>query len=125
MVRVAALERMDNIIQGDKPNIRIEKVTPKVLDDCFGVFFGEQEPQKVVIKVYGNQVKYIRSLPLHTSQYEAETTPEYSVFRYHIRPTFDFEQELLWHRDTVEVLEPKGLRDSIAAVVSSMNALYR
>ena len=124
-LRVAALERMDNIILGDKPNIRIEKVTPKVLDDCFGVFFGDQEPQKVVIKVYGNQVKYIRSLPLHTSQYEAETTPEYSIFRYHIRPTYDFEQELLWHRDTVEVLEPKGLRDSIAALVSSMNALYR
>lgn len=75
MVRVAALERMDNIIQGDKPNIRIEKVTPKVLDDCFGVFFGDQEAQKVVLKVYGNQVKYIRSLPLHTSQYRPKPPP--------------------------------------------------
>jgi hypothetical protein len=37
------------------------------------------DPETVEIKVESYQAKYLRSLPLHSSQEEIETTPEYSV----------------------------------------------
>ena len=72
-----------------------------------------------------NQANYFRSLPLHPSQKEVESNPEYSVFEYHLKPTYDFEQEALSHREDVEVLEPLTFRDKIKESVSKMAELYR
>lgn len=60
-----------------------------------------------------NQACYFRSLPLHPSQKEIENHSEYSVFEYWLKPTYDFEQEILSHREDVEVLEPVQLREII------------
>lgn len=61
--------------------------------------------QKVVLKVDAFQSNYIRNLPLHTSQKETKRTDEYSIFEYHLKPEFDFEQEIFSNMDTMEVLE--------------------
>ena len=74
-------------------------------------------PRTYVEKVYGSQVDYVRSLPLHPLQEEVETTDEYSVFHYFFRPSYDFIQQVLWHRDMVEVLSPIELRQEICAVL--------
>ena len=68
---------------------------------------------------------YFRSLPLHTSQKEIETTPDYSIFEYKIKPTYDFEQEILSHREDVEVLEPVSLRETIKQSIMKMAKLYQ
>ena len=70
------------------------------------------------------RLKVFRSLPLNTSQKEVETTPSYSVFEYHMKPTYDFEQEILSHREDVEVLEPMALRNNIMESVRKMAELY-
>ena len=41
------------------------------------------------------QWKYYRTLPLHHSQEEGESTDAYTEFRYKLVPTFDFCRELL------------------------------
>lgn len=123
--KVAAFERMSDIQVGDKAIGKIPKITSAILDDCFGVLIGDEDAQKVVIKVYDNQVKYVRSLPLHPSQVEVETEQEYSIFQYHIRPTYDFEQELLWHRDSVEVIQPIELRMRMKDTITNMLKAYR
>lgn len=38
---------------------------------------------------------YLRTLPIHHSQKEVKTTPNYADFEFYLRPTFDFRQELL------------------------------
>ena len=80
--------------------------------------------ERVRIKVMNNQAKYFRSLPLHHSQVEIETTSEYSIFEYKLKPTYDFEQEILSHREDVEVLEPVSLRETIKESVMKMAKLY-
>lgn len=82
--------------------------------DSFGIIIGKDVVcERVRIKVMNNQAKYFRSLPLHHSQKEVETTPEYSIFEYKLKPTYDFEPEILSHREDVEVLEPASLRETI------------
>ena len=65
-------------------------------------------------------VKLTEETVMHPSQKELVHTGEYSIFSVEVRPTFDFQQELLWNGDALEVLEPFWLRKEMAGVVKRM-----
>lgn len=93
--------------------------------DSFGIIIDDKlESQRIRLKVMNNQACYFRSLPLHASQKEIENHSEYSVFEYWLKPTYDFEQEILSHREDVEVLEPVQLREIIKESVLKMAKIY-
>jgi len=91
----------------------------------YGIIINENDKaQRVVIRVMNGQQKYVRTLPWHHSQKEVAKTDAYSDFQFYIRPTFDFEQEILSHGADVEVLEPQWLRDEIGDIAARMNEVY-
>ena len=93
--------------------------------DSFGIIIEDGLAcEHIVIKVANSQVKYLRSLPLHHSQQETTITPEYSIFEYDLKPTYDFEQELLSHREDLEVLKPVSFRNKMADIVKNMYKIY-
>ena len=93
---------------------------------CFGVIAdNETNIENVKLKVSAAQANYIRSLKFHDSQEEIERNDEYSIFTYHLRPTYDFQQELLSHGEDMEVLEPQWLREEIADKVEIMSNKYK
>ena len=81
--------------------------------------------EMVKLKVYGKQVQYFRSLPLHSSQKEVEENDKYSVFTYFITPDYDFKQDVLSFGDKVEVLEPKELREEMKEIIKSLSIRYK
>ena len=82
--------------------------------DYFGIIIGHDvKPSIMEIKATAEQAKYLESLPLHPSQEAIEVTPDYSVFRYRLVPTFDLKQEILSRGATVEVLAPEWFRKEI------------
>ena len=87
--------------------------------------YDDMKTQKVLIKAYGKQARYFRSLPLHSSQEEVETHRDYSVFSYELAPDYDFIQDVLGLGDTVEVLEPELLRKEVARRVQNLNKMYQ
>ena len=95
-------------------------------EGCFGVIADHNtDIQPVTLKVSPWQANYLRSLPLHESQQETERTPEYSIFTFNLRPEFDFQQELLWNGEDMEVLEPYWLRKEIAGKIKRMWNKYK
>ena len=95
-------------------------------EGCFGVIRDDEtEVETVKLKVNADQSNYLRSLPLHPSQEEIETSDDYSIFTLRVRPTFDFYQELLKNGETLEVLEPTWLRKDFKDIVKRMAALYK
>ena len=42
-----------------------------------------------------------------------------------MRPTYDFKQELLWHRDKLAVISPQWLRDDLIDIMERMIRSYR
>jgi predicted DNA-binding transcriptional regulator YafY len=74
--------------------------------------------------VYGQQRRYIQTLPLHHSQEETEVAEDYSVFSYILSPTFDFKQQILSYGDTVEVLSPDWFREEMKESVGNMYRMY-
>lgn len=96
----------------------------KYFEGCFGVDRSLSEIQTIRIKTGALTANFIRTLPLHTSQKEVETTDEYSVFTFRLAPTYDFIQELRKHGPYLEVLEPQFLRENFAADLQQAMRLY-
>ena len=90
----------------------------------FGIMIENKKLETIRIKVYGMHVQYIRALPLHRSQCEIETTVDYSIFEYRMKPTLDFRQELLSRGADVEVLAPLTFREEMIQSVEKMSSLY-
>jgi predicted DNA-binding transcriptional regulator YafY len=126
-ILIYALDRIKNIsITDNRYRPPADFDGESFFADCFGIVAGDGKvAEEVRIKVYKIQDRYIRALPLHHSQKEIENTSGYTVFSYHIRPTFDFRQELLSHGSDVEVLEPEWFRDEIAKIISEQYTAYR
>ena len=72
--------------------------------------YPDMKAETVILKAYGMQPKYFKSLPLHQSQEIIEETPEYTVFKYFRTPDWDFRQDVLSFGTRVEVLEPERVR---------------
>ena len=93
--------------------------------DVFGIVSGTGGTvENIVIRTYDELPGYLRSLPIHHSQQEIESNKEYTDFSLRLRPSFDFIQELLLHRDQLEVLSPRTLRDEVAEIISKMKNHY-
>ena len=98
-------------------------------EEYFSNFFGiiaddEIKPSTVEIKVSSDQVKYVESLPLHPSQKVVMETSDYTLFQYHLVPTFDFRQEILSRGSTFEVMSPEWFRDEVKEEISAMYKNY-
>ena len=92
-----------------------------------GIFVNEDlKPQKVILRVYGLHVEYMRSLPLHSSQKEIKTSDgEYSDFLYWLCLTPELATKILSMGEKVEVLEPRGLRVEIKRRLEECLTRYR
>lgn len=95
-------------------------------DDCFGIIADQKvKVETVKLKVSAGQANYLRSLTLHQTQKEIERTDEYSIFTVRLRPTFDFQQEILSMSSDIEVLSPKWFRKDTANRVKAMWNKYK
>ena len=108
-------------------DFRLSSHTFNLFDDCFGIIADKKcKVEDVILKVNAGQANYLRDLPMMPgeNQKEIERNDEYSIFKIHVRPSFDFQQELLWNREDLEVLEPLWLRKEIAGIVKRMLNKY-
>lgn len=126
-IMIYALDRVHWLGLTDK-NFKYPKefVPEEFFDDCFGIIADKSiDVETVKLKVSAGQANYLRSLTLHQTQEEIERTDEYSIFTVHLRPTFDFRQEILSQGCDIEVLEPKWFRDEVAEVSKHMWNKYK
>jgi len=125
-VRVYALDRIVSMNITDKSYHIPEDFDGNIyFSSYYGVWTGEEKPEKIRIKVTSKSADYLRSLPLHHSQQEIERTDSYSIFEYFIAPTFDFRQELLTHGAELIVQEPEWLVQEFRRIGCKYNQNYQ
>ena len=124
--RIFSLDRVKSLIVTDKKFIYPKDFVPAdYFRDVFGIVAGTGGTvENIVIRTYNELPGYLRSLPMHHSQREIESNKDYTDFSLQLRPSFDFIQELLLHRDQLEVLSPQTLRDEISEIISKMKNNY-
>jgi hypothetical protein len=120
--RIYALDRI-NYLHPTEETFELPKdwTAEKFFADCYGIIADQTvKAQPVKLKVVAGQANYIRDLRMHESQEEIERNDEYSIFTFFLRPAFDFQQEILWNGEDVEVLEPLWLRKEMAGKIKRM-----
>ena len=92
--------------------------------NSFGILVDDKAPvQRVVLRTYGYEPYYLRDLPLHPSQREIRSSPDFTDFELRLKLTSDFMSKLLSRGEWIEVLEPQSLADELIAM--HKNAISR
>lgn len=115
-IRHIALDRTNEMCIGHETfKLPADFNAEEYYTNTIGIFVNNNlKPYNVIVRAYGIQVEYIRSLPLHFSQKEIETRKgEYSDFQYSLCLTPELTTHLLAMGENVEVLEPQELREEI------------
>lgn len=125
-IKTYALDRVASLELSDRPFVYPEGFAPAdYFKDCFGITYEERPAEEVVLRVPALQANYLRTLPLHESQIESERDDRYSIFRYRVKITPDFVQEVyalgFWQ---AEVLAPQSLRRAVAARLAENLSSY-
>jgi predicted DNA-binding transcriptional regulator YafY len=82
------------------------------------------EKKKVLFKVVGNQVHYIRTKPLHISQKELEKKEDHSIFKIEVIPNYELQSTILSYGETIEILEPKSMINAMKKRIDEMKKAY-
>lgn len=97
--------------------------------EFFAPYFGiialtGKKSETIKLRIFDELRGYLKSLPLHHSQRIVEEAYNHMDITVTVAPTFDFVQELLLHRDQLEVLSPDSLRVEVAQLIQRMSSLY-
>ena len=122
---VYALERISNLRMVQEKHLPSPGIDASTyFDACYGINHEDCDAKLIKIKVYGTQVDYVKARPIHTSQQEIEIGNGWSIFSYWLKPSYNFYQNLLWHREKLEVLEPESVRGEMKEIVDNLVKRY-
>ena len=127
-IRNISLDRVKDMKQIDEPFLIPTSFDPeKYYAHTVGIYVNERlQPQKIILRVYGSQVEYMRSLPLHFSQKEiVGKEGESSDFEYNLCLTPELTSQLLAMGEKVEVREPQVLKDNLLKRLRETLKRYR
>ena len=97
----------------------------RYFESYYGVVTDEKIPvERIVIRAYDNHANYMRTLPIHCSQKEINTTEDWADFEFRLRPTYDFIFKLLSMSSMIEILSPTSLRDELKSHIDEMSEIY-
>ena len=124
-MRIYALDRMTMALLTDETfEIPADFSAQTYFSEYFGVLTNDTPMAHVVVRAHKWMPNYLRTLPLHHSQRELESTADYTDFSFDIRPTSDFLGELLRHSDGIEVIDPPELRAKMRQMIAETLKRY-
>lgn len=124
-MRIFALDRITMVeLTDDCFEMPADFSAQSYFSEYFGVLTDDTPLTHVILRAHKWMPNYLRTLPLHHSQQELESTPDYTDFSFDIRPTSDFLGELLRHSNGIEVLEPLELREKMRQIITETLERY-
>jgi len=114
-IKLYALDRIHDVKTQEEGFEMPKSFDPEVYTQhAFGVaIYDEIPPCTIRIRAHAGLAAYLRTLPLHHSQREVETTNRYADFEYFVAPTQEFYLKSMSYGWQIEVLSPEKVRTSI------------
>lgn len=83
-------------------------------DDVVGVTIpNNRQVERIRLKIDKERYSYIETKPIHPTQTVKEKSDGYVVIELKLIPNYEFETLLLGFADSIEILEPQSLRETI------------
>lgn len=112
--RTFGIERIKNLKLTSEKFVRDEKLNPiEKFKNTIGLVYSNSLLQRVVLSFTPKQGKYIKTLPLHTSQKVLIDNNEETRISIDVIPNLELTQQILKHGDTVRVIEPEWLVNEV------------
>lgn len=112
--RTWGIDRLNDLKVLKKTFKRDKSFKPKEsFKEIIGLDFDRGELEKIVLSMEPAQGRYLKSLPLHSSQeviFEDEKETRIALY---VRPNYELMQEIMWLMDSVKVLEPTHIVEEI------------
>lgn len=116
--RTFGIDRIENLeikTETFKPN---ENLNPaEMFEQTIGLVYSHSKPQTIILSFTAYQGKYIKTLPLHSSQQVLIDDKNECRVSIHVVPNYELTQQILKHGETVKVLEPQWLADEIKGIL--------
>lgn len=91
----------------------------------FGIYLPEEAAKTITFRTSATEAKYLRDLPIHSSQEEVASDGESVTFSIFVCPNRNLIMEFCKYGDRLEVLSPESIRNEVAAQLTRAAALYR
>ncbi len=115
-IRTFGIDRISDIsIKGfSKLNKQKYKNQLKRFDDIIGLHIKNTEPIEIGLVVNDVHIKYLESLPLHSSQViQPKNNKGQHIVKYLLIPNYEFKTQILKMADQAKVLSPDSLKKEI------------
>ena len=126
LLRSFGIDRIENVQA--LPDIFVADPTLdplKKFEHVIGLLGTENHPEEVELQFQASQEKYVESLPLHHSQQVISRNNESVIIRLTVAINYELVQRLLMYGDSVKILKPKHLVESLKASYQKALSLYR
>lgn len=127
MMKTFGLDRITDLDIKNTSFQRDDYYPDKVFEHSFGIISSEEEPQKILISCDWQQGQYIKSMPFHHSQIveKEDKSKNEVVISLFLKPTYDFEREILSYGSGMKVLAPESFKKRLKEEVSNMYTKYK
>jgi predicted DNA-binding transcriptional regulator YafY len=118
--RIREMEMLPESIEKD---VKFDR--KKYFQHSFGITSYHEEPEEIVLSFSRKTGDYIKAVPLHLSQeIIADSEKEFRI-KLSVYPTYDFMMQILSYGAEVEVISPKGIRETMEKILSETLTKYR
>ena len=126
-IKTISLDRAWNMEATDKHFEYPKDFSPKeYFRNSVGIYVNEGlKPENIVVRVHGVMAAHLRSVPLHESQEELQSTSNSTDFRYRMAPSHELVLRLLGMGRSAEVIEPEILKDMVRDELRNMLKAYQ
>jgi hypothetical protein len=119
---------LDRVKQMDVLDSRFRMPEGFDVDELFATSFGIYLPggkgQVIKFRCSENEAKFLRDLPLHSSQEEVRKDGDSVIFSIFVCPDKNLIMEICKHGSRIEVLSPAEVRDSVREELKNALAQY-
>lgn len=123
-IRTYALDRIKELTRLKQNFEMPADLTPDTyFANTLGITMSRAKPRIVKLRTNTTQAKYLRALPLHSTQQE-ELHDDFSIFTYRLKINYELVHEILGYGNNVEVLAPAELRLMVLNELRETLAMY-
>ena len=124
-LRVYGLDRVKNMkVTGKKFKMKSGFDVDELFATSFGIYLPGGKGQTITFRCSEREAKFLRDLPLHSSQEEVRKEGDSVIFSIFVCPDKNLIMEICKHGSRIEVLSPAEVRNAVKEELAKALAQY-
>lgn len=125
-LRVYGLDRILSMEMTDKKfEMQKDFDVDSLFATSFGIYLPEGPGVTITFKASPTEAKFLRDLPIHSSQQEVSSDENSVIFSLFVCPNKNLIMEFCKYGDRIEVLSPESIRNEVATELHKAANIYK